>query len=62
MQAMNSQPAQIFQTLNQIEFNKLSVTEKVAYLERAVRACGFLRPRSAETSSAQEQEPQLAKV
>lgn len=62
MQPMDSQRAQTFQTLNQIEFNKLPVSEKVAYLERAVRACGFLPPRSAETSSAQEQEPQLAKA
>ena len=62
MRPMSSQAAQTFQTLNQIEFNKLSVAEKVAYLERAVRACGFLSPRSAETNSAQEQEPQPAKA
>lgn len=62
MRSMNSHHSQAFQTLNQIEFNKLSVTEKVAYLEQAVRACGFLAPRSAESNSAQEQEPQLAKA
>ena len=60
MRPMNSQLAQAFQTLNQIEFNKLSVTEKVAYLERAAGACGFLPRRSTEPSYGSEEQLQRA--